>query len=146
MGLPARVAAVGVLVLVFVGGLSAPDTDLRDYPVESAAWMRGEDLLDSDSRVVSRDFVGNWFTYEYGPDDVSVYLDDRVDMYPLPVIADYTTLIDEDGDYAAVLDRADATAVLWDTDSPLATWLEDPANGWDIVHTTDLWVVAVPAD
>ena len=66
--------------------------------------------------------------------------------HPIEVISDYTTLIDPDGDYAAVLERAGATAVLWDKDSDLATWLEDPANGWEVVHEERMWLVAVPAE
>jgi hypothetical protein len=142
---PVRMVLVALGVIVFGVGLSMPDANLVDYPVEAAAWMRDEGLLDRDARVVSRDFVGNYLEVRYGPDDVRVYIDDRVDMYPIDLIADYTTLIDPEGDYAAVLERAEATAVLWDTDSDFGDWLEDPANGWTIVHRDDLWMVAVPA-
>lgn len=142
---PVRAVLLALLALVAVVGVSMPDTNLVDYPVESVAWMREEGLLDRDARVVSRDFVGNYLEVRYGPDDVRTYIDDRVDMFPIEVIADYTTLIDPDGDYASVLHRAGATAVLWDRDSDLAAWLEDPANGWEIVHRERLWLVAVPA-
>jgi len=142
---PIRMALVALAVVVAGIGLSRPDTNLVDYPVESAAWMRSHGLLDRDDRVVSRDFVGNYLEVRYGPERVQTYMDDRVDMFPLPVIADYTTLIDPAGDYGAVLDRAGATAVLWDRDSGLGDWLEDPANGWRIVHRERLWLVAVPA-
>ena len=134
------------LLLVVAGiGLAMPDTNLVDYPVESVAWMREHHLLDRDDRVVTRDFVGNYLEVRYGPEKVQTFIDDRVDMFPTSVIADYTTLIDPEGDYAAVLDRAGATAVLWDKDSDFGDWLEDPANGWKIVHSERLWMVAVPA-
>lgn len=144
---PVRLALGALAALVLAVGITSPNYDLQDYPVEAAGWMRAHDLLDRSDRVVSRDFVGNWMEAAYGPDRVQVYMDDRVDMYPIEHIADYTTLIDPKGDYAAVLARARATAVLWDTDSGLGDWLEDPQNGWKIVHRdpNDLWIVAVPA-
>ncbi len=143
---PVRTALIVLGVLVFGVGLSMPDTNLVDYPVESVAWMRDEGLLDRGDRVVSRDFVGNYLEVRYGPEKVQTYIDDRVDMFPIEVIADYTTLIDPDGDYAPVLERAGATAVLWDRDSDLGRWLEDPANGWTVVHREEQWLVAVPAE
>ena len=142
---PVRAALVALLVVVAGIGLAMPDTNLVDYPVESVAWMREHHLLDRDDRVVTRDFVGNYLEVRYGPEKVQTFIDDRVDMFPTSVIADYTTLIDPEGDYAAVLDRAGATAVLWDKDSDFGDWLEDPANGWKIVHSERLWMVAVPA-
>lgn len=142
---PVRVALGALAVLVvLVGVFAMPNYDLQDYPVASARWMRQHDLLDRSDRVVSRDFVGNYLEVAYGPDEVQVYMDDRVDMYPLRQIADYTTLIDPDGDYGEVLDRARATAVLWDRDSDFGDWLENPRNGWEIIHKDRLWLVAVP--
>jgi hypothetical protein len=131
---PVRLVVAALGVLVFGAGLAMPDADLVDYPVEAVGWMRDNDLLDLEDRVVSRDFVGNYLEVRYGPDEVRVYIDDRVDMYPIELIADYSILIDPEGDPAPVLERAAATAVLWDTDSPFGDWLEDPANGWQVVH------------
>jgi hypothetical protein len=141
---PVRAAVVALGLVVFGVGVAQPDTQLGDYPVEAVAWMRANDLLELDDRVVSRDFVGNYLHVRHGPEEVRVYIDDRVDMYPIELIADYTTLIDPDGDYAPVLARAEATAVLWDTESPFGDWLADPQNGWVIVQETDGWVVGVP--
>lgn len=143
---PVRVALLALAALVvLIGAFAMPNYDLRDYPVASAKWMRSHHLLDVDDRVVSRDFVGNYLEVAYGPDEVRVYMDDRVDMFPIRQIADYTTLIDPDGDYEAVLRRARPTAVLWDRDSPFGDWLEEPENGWKIVHRDEMWMVAVPA-
>ena len=142
---PVRIALVALLVLVAAIGLSQPDTSLSDYPTESVAWLHDRGELGIDDRVVTRDFVGNFLEAAYGPDEVRVYLDDRVDMYPIDVIADYSILIDPEGDYGAVLERADATAVIWDKDTPFADWLADPDNGWRIAFDDeDLWVVALP--
>ncbi|WP_426572328.1 hypothetical protein [Aquihabitans sp. McL0605] len=142
---PVRVALLALMALVLaVGILQTPNLNLVDYPVQSAKWMRGNGLLDRSDRVVTRDFVGNYLEVEYGPEKVHVFIDDRVDMYPDAVITDYAALLDHGADYQAVLDRADASAVLWDTDSDFGDWLEDPAHGWKIVHRETGWMVAVP--
>lgn len=142
---PVRAALLGLAALVVVVGLLGPDVALDPYPEDAVSWMRDEDLLDLESRVVSRDFVGNYLHARLGPDEVRVYFDDRVDMYPQSMIDDYAELIAPDGDYAAVLGRAEATAVLWDTDSDLERWLEDRDNGWQIAHRDEGWLVALPA-
>jgi hypothetical protein len=142
---PVAALLAALLVFAAVAGIGQGDLDLRDYPVESANWMHDRGLLDTTTRVVSRYFVGNYLEANFGPDEVRVYIDDRVDMYPISVIDDYQELIAPDGDYGAVLRRARATAVLWDTDSDLGDWLEDPAHGWRIVHREEKWMVAVPA-
>ena len=137
---------VGVFALVLVGvGVRQPNTNLVDYPVKAAKWMQQNDLLGPDSRVVTRDFVGNYFEMRFGPDEVRTYIDDRVDMYPIELIRNYSELTSEDGDFSRVLSEARATAVLWDTDSYLSSWLEDPDNGWVVVYENKKWVVAVPA-
>ena len=142
---PVRVALVALLsIVVLVGVTQQPDVDLEDYPVASVAWMRDHGLLDRSDRVVTRDFVGNYLEVKYGPDKVRVFMDDRVDMYPSRVIDDYSQLIEPKGDYQAVLDRVRASAVLWDTDSDLGDWLEDPDSGWTIVHREPGWIVALP--
>lgn len=142
---PAAVALLALgLVMIVASALRGPDTDLSTYPTESVQWMRSENLLDLDARVVSRDYVGNYLQARFGPSEVRVYMDDRVDMYPIEVIRDYLTLIRPGGDYGDVLSRAEATAVLWERDSDLGRWLEDTA-GWRVVHRDDTWLVAVPA-
>jgi hypothetical protein len=141
---PVRLAVVVLGAVVVFGALRAPNLALDEYPVEATAALRERGGLDVDDRVVSRDFVGNYLTWAYGPDEVRVYIDDRVDMYPVAHIADYTSLIDPDGDFAAVLAAADATAVIWDLDSPFGDWLEDPENGWQVVYRDDGWLVALP--
>ncbi len=143
---PVAGALVVLVLLLGVMGLAAPNTALEGYPEEASAWMRDEGLLTTESRVVSRDLVGNYLEYRYGAEEVRVFIDDRVDMYPLGVIRDYIVLIETDGDYQSVLERRGATAVLWDKDSPFGRWLGRTSR-WRVVHTDpdDTWIVAVPA-
>lgn len=140
---PVAVAVALLLVLVGISGLANPDTILSAYPQRSAAWMRSEGLLDVNDRVVTRDWVGNYLEFKYGPDKVRVFMDDRVDMYPLAVIHRFSSLLDQRTDYQAVLDHARATGVLWERRSPLGRWLVT-APGWKIVHRDARWLVAVP--
>lgn len=140
---PALAALVALGVLMTAASMTGPDTDLEGYPTASLRWMRQEEMLDLDDRVVSRDFVGNYLHYRYGPEEVRTYIDDRVDMYPVALVRDYSSLLDRDGPYQAVLDRARPTAVLWERDSPLGRWLERSSK-WDVVHRDADWLVAVP--
>lgn len=142
---PVQVALLALFVLVAgIGIVRDPDVDLSDYPVASAAWMRDNGLLGPGDRVVTRDFVGNYLEVKYGPEKVKVFFDDRVDMYPDEVIDQYAELITEGSDKGAVLEDVKASAVLWDTDSLVGDWLEDPDNGWTIVHRDPGWIVAIP--
>lgn len=135
--------AVALVVLAVVELRGAP-TALEPYPQEAAAWMRTEGLLDLESRVISRDVVGNYLPFAYGPDEVRVFFDDRVDMYPIEVFRWYVELIEVDGDVERVLTESQATAVLWDADSPVGEWLV-AADDWDVVFEDDTWIVAVPS-
>jgi hypothetical protein len=142
---PVAAALLALFALVAVVGVTQqPNVNLEDYPVASVAWMRKNGMLGLDDRVVTRDFVGNYLEVKYGPDEVQVFFDDRVDMYPTKVIDQYSVLIDKGSDKAAMLEDVDASAVLWDTDSDFGDWIEDPDNGWTIVHRDPGWVVAVP--
>ncbi|HWJ96942.1 MAG TPA: hypothetical protein VNQ33_02215, partial [Acidimicrobiales bacterium] len=142
---PVQGALLALFVLIAVVGVTRqPDTDLATYPEASVTWMRKEGMLSPGSRVVTRDFVGNYLEARYGPDRV-VFFDDRVDMYPMSVVDQYMELIDANTKPGPVLDDLDASAVLWDADSPFGDWLEDPANGWRIVRRDDDWMVAVPS-
>jgi hypothetical protein len=105
--------------------------------------MEDNGLLTADSRVVSRDFAGNFIEAHSGT-DVPVFMDDRYDMFPIDVVHDYVTLNHGDPGWEDVLADRDATAVLWDESSDLYD-LIDEAPAWDVVYRDDNWLVAVPA-
>lgn len=137
-------ALVPVLAVVFTAtSMAQPHTNLSIYPEEEVLWMVDEGLWGPDSRVVAPDFVGNLRTAQDGR-DANVFFDDRVDMYPLQVVHDNQTLLEAGPGWPEVLERRDATAVLWQRDSPLGGALERD-DEWDLVHTSAQWVVAVPA-
>jgi hypothetical protein len=140
---PARVA-VAVLVVVFaIAALQRPDEALEAYPVEAATWMEDEGLWGADSRVVAPDYVGNLRAAMAGP-DARVFIDDRVDMYPLELIEDYLVVLRAEPGWQDVLARRGATAVLWERDTALGRSIAaDP--GWRAVHDDRGWTVFVPA-
>jgi hypothetical protein len=74
---------------------------------------------------------------------VPVFIDDRYDMFPMDVVDDYGTLNHGDDGWQEVLERRDATAVLWDDESDLYELIEDD-DGWEVVYRDDHWLVAVP--
>ncbi len=148
MARPVFVAAGLLLVLATAFGLAGPDTAMAPYPEDAARWLRAHGELDLDDRVVTHDYVGNWLEYAYGPDEVRTYFDDRVDMYPIAVIEQYTTLNKkrggDTGEYARILDDVGATAVLWTRDSDLGRYVSR-SDRWRVVFRDEKWVVALPA-
>ena len=140
----ATLAVVGLVV--GVAGWQGPDLDLGHYPVAATRWADQQHLFGSTSRVLAPDYVGNFLGSAYGPDGVRVFVDDRVDMYPVDVIIDGVDLhrSDEDVDFGAIVGRIDPTVVIWELDSDFGRWLEAQPR-WTTVER-DGWLVAVPAE
>ncbi len=140
---PARVAVAGCLVLFTLVALQRPDVVLDAYPEEASVWMQEEGLWGPDSRVVAPDYVGNLRQAQEGA-DARVFIDDRVDMYPIELIRDYLVVLRAEPGWQDVLADHDATAVLWRRDTDLGrALLDDP--GWRPVHRDGEWSVFVPA-
>ncbi|MEM9130961.1 MAG: hypothetical protein AAF962_12780 [Actinomycetota bacterium] len=135
----AVIAVVGV-ALVAVVTASEPAIDLESYPVEEVDWLEERDLVaDPGVRLAQRDFVGNYLHHRYGP-EASVFMDDRFDFHPLPVVADHAGLLSA-GDYREILDRNGFDVLLWELDSPLHRWIgEQPA--WLVVGEGEEWFIA----
>lgn len=88
--------------------------------------LLGKRLLTSDADagyVILRD----WPTQR-------VFLDDRYDMYPRPVIADYLTLSHARAGWATVLARYDVQVIVWAPGDPLV----------QLVEASGHWPVGVP--
>lgn len=140
---PVMHALVVVTVVFTVMQLGQSHTGLRPYPQEALTWMRDQGMLDTSSRIVTRDVVGNYMEFAYGPDEVRVFIDDRVDMYPVSLINSYLDLLKEGRDHESALQELDPTVVLWDKDSKLGRWLEQ-TDRWNVVWEDPTWLVAVP--
>ena len=137
------VVLAGLVLVTGLTGSGAQDFDASPYPRDASHWMEEEGLLGVQSRVVSQDFVGNYLAFEFGPDRTRNFIDDRVDMFPVQVIQDYTKLLKPHGDYQAILERYRATSVLWARDSNLGRYLSSSPQ-WQVVHRDEAWLVAVP--
>ena len=138
----AAAALAALAVLLAVAATGRPAVELAAYPVEELAWLEDQGLLGADSRVVVEDYVGNLRSLRDGA-DARVFIDDRFDMYPADVVEDFLTLRRGRPGWAEVLERREATAVLWDAELPLASLLEVSPD-WRIVQRSDDWIVALP--
>lgn len=138
--LAAAVGVVAVLVTVAALGRPAFDTSPATYPVDAVAWMDGQGLTRGGARVVHTDTTGNYLELLWGPSS-RVFLDDRVDMFPIPLLRDYLTLNDGGAAWRTVLDRYDTDLVVWDRGSPFATVLVESPD-WRIVYSDQHAIVA----
>jgi hypothetical protein len=124
-------------------GLSGPSADLKGYPVKPVHWLDRHGQIGLDVHLVTRDFVANYLEVRYGPGRVRVFVDDRVDMYPLQVSRDYLALLNGDAGWNRILAHYGTDVVLWSADRPLAQLL-DASPDWRLVYRDHDWVVAVP--
>jgi len=138
----AGVVLGALTLLVALGSLRGPQTDLAFYPTDAVDWMEANDLVGPDVRVISRDFVGNYLEARYV--DMPVFMDDRYDMFPVEVIDDYRALYGGAEDWEQIAERWDADAVLWNTDADLAEELTSSST-WHVAYEDDNWVLVVPS-
>jgi hypothetical protein len=132
---PTRVNAVFAVVLAlmaalfFVNAGSEPNFDTRTYPVQALRYVESHGLLGR--RLLADDGTGGYIIIKYWPRQ-RVFVDDRFDMYPLPVLHDFLALTAGSPRSRAVLDRRKLDVVVWDGKAPLSTLLAaDP--GWQRV-------------
>jgi hypothetical protein len=135
----------GVLAAAFAlfgfGGATGRALDLRSYPISSIRWLDRQGLLDAPHRLAAQDVVGCYLVLRDGR-QARVFIDDRVDMYPVAVTKDYVALLHGEPGALAVLDRNRVDVVLWDKELPLATIL-GASPGWHRAHRQGGWVVYV---
>jgi hypothetical protein len=139
-------ASIVVLALPLTAlGLGGEGAQLESYPTEALDWLEARGQIDPGIRLVTQDYVANYLEVRYGPDRVRVFIDDRVDMYPLEVSQDYAKLLAGEPGWDRILDRYGAEVVLWQAERPLAP-LMVASSEWRLVHRDDDWIVAVPRD
>lgn len=137
------IAVTGVVGLALSATLVASTgaLSLGRYPVEEIDWLDERDLIGNESaRIVHPDTVGNYLHYRYGL-DARVFIDDRFDFYPQPVLDDHLDLT-FGGDFETIVDRWEATAVVWEADSLFAAWLRDSADWTVQMDDPDGWILA----
>jgi len=136
-----RVMAISIGLLFVVFGATVFTGDpLRTtrYPEQAASWLEENDLLGEPNRLVHQDFVGNYLELRYGR-AAPVFIDDRVDMYPVELSRDYLRLL-QGRDVLDILDRYGITVALWEIERPLPEVLKLSAD-WQESYRDDRWLV-----
>ena len=134
------VGAFALAGLVLVASVWVQDPlELEAYPVEAVRYLDREGLLGS-ARIAHQDTTGGYLILLEG-EEANVFIDDRVDMYPLDVTNDYFTLLRGRKDTLDVLERWDIEVVLWKQGLPLATTLDALDDSWRRTYVRDGWAV-----
>jgi hypothetical protein len=136
------VGALAVLALLWaVTSLSEPAYDLRGYPVAALQHMEADGLLGR--RLVTDDVWAGLVIKDLWPRQ-AVFVDDRFDMYPVPLMRDFIALDGGRSDSLAILDRHDVDVVLWPVTSPLVAQLA-ASSAWRLDYQDDDAAVYVRA-
>jgi hypothetical protein len=141
-GLGRLVAGALVVLVAAFGVLSLRGTglDLSTYPASAEEWMATHGYLDPAlHRVAEQDVVGCYLILLRGSAG-RVFVDDRVDMYPVGVSNDYDTLLHAQPGAATVLDKYGVDTVLWDRKLALPGLLMSH-GGWRTAYQDKGWVV-----
>ena len=128
----ALLALAAVFVIV---AAREPAFAFDGYPVAASR------LVEPAARVATTDVAAGYLILQEG-EDANVFIDDRVDLYPVRVTKDYLTLLDGRPGALGVLDRYDVEVVLWETDRALHAQLA-ASERWRRVGTEDGWAVWV---
>jgi hypothetical protein len=143
--LPINAVIAGLMAAVFVAlGASAaagPGVRTTPYPVAAVTWLDHHGYVGGRNRVAAQDAVGCYLILRYGT-RAQVFIDDRVDMYPVTVSEDYAKLLKGLPGARRVLDRWQIDAVLWQRDRPLVEVLRASAR-WRTAFSRGEWVVLV---
>ena len=135
----------GLLAAVFllfgITAVTNGGVDARQFPEAAVNYVERHGLLSSPHHMVEQDVIGCYLILRYG-DKARVFIDDRVDMYPVTVSDDYTDLLYGRPTARHILDRYRIDTVLWDKQLPLVTILET-SGGWHRVFEAKGWVVLV---
>ena len=139
---PIAVAGIAVLAIVFAATALVPAALRTDgYPEDAVTFVHDQGLFASPHRVAEEDFVGNYLELRYGT-RVPVFIDDRVDMFPVAVSDDFHELKVAGAGTMDILDRRGIDVVLWQQKEPLVTVLL-AHGGWREVHRSHGFVVLV---
>jgi hypothetical protein len=137
----AVVLAVGGFGL-FVRALHQPDFVTTGYPVKAMNALEQHGLIGT--RLLLDDGDAAYAELAYSPKQ-QVFIDDRYDMFPLPVIYDFFTLANGSPGWQRILRKYDVETVVWNRDRPLARFLERSGD-WTEVHRDKTWVALVRND
>ena len=138
---------IATTFVVAVGALFAfaatqrPLIDASSYPVAQIRWLERHHRFAAPHRVVTEDTVGNYLELRHGAKG-EVFVDDRVDLFPLSLIRDEVGMVDGTNDGLRALDRWDIDTVLWPSGSVFAQRLTS-SGGWQSTVRRGGYVVFV---
>ncbi|MDQ1497023.1 MAG: hypothetical protein QOI86_363 [Actinomycetota bacterium] len=135
------VALVGLGLLWTAQAAGEPNFDYSIYPVTAMRWVADHGLLGQ--RLMTDDAWGGYVILRYWPAQ-KVFVDDRYDMYPRPVLEDFIHFSDADGRWREILDRNRIDVVVWRAKAPIVGLMEEDP-GWTAVHRDKKAVVLVRA-
>ena len=150
-GAPARASRLGwvlagalalLLVVFTLRAAEQPDFAFAGYPVGAMAAVQRDGLLGK--RLLTSDADAGYVILRYWPTQ-RVFIDDRYDMYPRPVINAYFTLAEAKPGWAAVLHRYDIQVIVWARSEPLVGLVEESGQ-WRRVYQDQTRVVLVRTD
>lgn len=105
-------AAVIVATALVVSAWQRPAIDDSSYPVASVAWLEAHGRFEQPHRVIAPDYVGNYIELRRGARG-EVFIDDRIDMFPVAVTKDYIEVVDATPRAGAVLSKWQVDTVVW---------------------------------
>jgi len=134
-------AALVTLVLAFaLVSLQGSGLDLSTYPAGAEVWMAQHGYFDpSLHRVAEQDTIGGFLILLRGSKS-RVFIDDRVDMYPISVSNDYDALLHADPKSPQILEKYRVDTVLWDRHLALPGVLLASRN-WVVSYQDKGWMV-----
>jgi len=143
-GLRWILAATVVLIAVMLTARAAaqPDFAFDAYPVGAMQAVQRDGLLGR--RVLTSDADAGYVILRYWPTQ-RVFLDDRYDMFPRPLIADYFTLLHGRPGWDRVLTRYNIEVIVWQPTDPLVQLVEASGH-WRSVYRDHSRVVLVRND
>lgn len=137
-------AAAGVVAAGLAFVLAVPASDDFDdelYPVAADRWLRAHGYAPPAARVVTHDYVGNWWEARF-LDNAGAWIDDRVEVLPQQLVDDYVVLLGGEENWRQALRRYEPDAVLWESDEPLSQLLEED-DEWRLAFDADGWTVFI---
>jgi hypothetical protein len=139
-----RVATAFVVVvgLLFAAGATQrPLIDPSSYPVAQVLWLERHHRFARPHRVATEDTVGNYLELRHGARG-EVFVDDRVDLFPLSVVRDELAMHDGTDRGVKALDRWDIDTVLWHSGTAFAQRLTSSGR-WDSADRRGGYVVLI---
>jgi len=130
---------VGVIGVMGLRAASQPDFALDSYPVRAMDAIEEQGLLGR--RLLTDDADAGYVILRSGPEQ-PVFMDDRFDMYPLPVIRDFGIVNAGLAGWDDVLRKHDVEVIVWERGRVLSQLLHQRAD-WRVTHRDKTYEVFV---